>query len=128
MGLPQGSILGPLHFSFFINDLPCCCPDVECQLYADKTVIYTSAKSPAKVAAILKEQMERIYIWLKENRLTLNIEKSVFMCLSNRKQNVKIRDHDEEMEEVDEFNFLGVVLDSQLKFDKHKKPLKNGKD
>lgn len=81
MGLPQGSILGPLLFSLFINDFPCCCPDVECQLHADDTVIYTSAKSPAKVAAILSEQMERISTWLQENHLTLNVKKTV-LCAS----------------------------------------------
>lgn len=125
MDLPQGSILGPLLFSLFINDLPCCCPDVECQLYADDTVIYTSAKSSAKVAAVLNKQMERISIWLQENHLTSNVKKTVFMRFYNRKQKEKeiIQVNNKEIEEVDEFNFLGIVLDSQLKFDKHIKKL-----
>ncbi len=39
MGLPQGSILGPMLFSLLVNYLPSICPDVECQLYADDKVI-----------------------------------------------------------------------------------------
>jgi len=60
MGLPQGSIFGPLLFNFVVKD-------VECQLYANDTVIYTSAKSSAKVAAVLNEQMKSISMWLQEN-------------------------------------------------------------
>ncbi len=125
MGLPQGSILGPMLFSLFINYLPSSCPDLECQIYADDTVIYTSAKSSAKVVVLLSEQMEKISKWLQENNLTLNVKTTVFMCFSNRKkiEKVKIRVFNEEIEEVTEVRFLGVVLDSQLKFDKHIKGL-----
>lgn len=101
MGLSQGSILGPLIFCLFINNLLCCCPDVE--LNADDTVIYTSDKSSAKVATILNEP---------ENHLTLNVKKT--LLIENKKK--KERVHSEETEEVDEFKFLGFVLDSQLKF------------
>ncbi len=121
MGLPQGSILGPMLFILLVNYLPSICPDVECQLYADDTVIWASAK----VVALLNEQMEKISKWLQENNLTLNVNKTVFMCFSNRKktEKVTIRVFNEEIEEVTEVCFLGVVLDSQLKFDKHIKRL-----
>ncbi len=104
MGLPQGSIVGPMLFSLFVNDLPCSCPDVECQIYADDTVIYTSAKSSAKVVALLNEQMEKISKWFQENNLTLHVKKTVFMCFSNRKNTeiVKIRVFNKETEEVNE--------------------------
>lgn len=49
-GVPQGSILGPLLFSLYINNLPSVCPDVYIQMYADDTVIYTHGKNTAQVA------------------------------------------------------------------------------
>lgn len=52
-GVPQGSILGPLLFCIYINDLPQTCPDVNIQMYADDTVIFTHARSKEHAAAKL---------------------------------------------------------------------------
>ena len=126
MGIPQGSILGPLLFSLYINDLPSCCKDTTCQMYADDTIIYVSAVSPCKAAEILTREMEGVSQWLKRNNLTLNLKKTVAMSFSIRRRvncelNIKI--DQEVIEEVSDFKFLGVILDSQLKFDKHIKKL-----
>ncbi len=66
--------------------------------------------------------MEKISRLLQENNPTLNVKKTVFMCFSNRnktEKKMKIKVLNEEIGEVNEVSFLGVVLDSQLKNDKH---------
>ena len=57
VGVPQGSILGPLLFSLHVNYLPLLCPEVDTQMYADDTVILAHGKNRCEVAAKLTEAM-----------------------------------------------------------------------
>ena len=68
----------------YINDLPNTCPGVSCQIYADDTVIYTSAKTASMAAAQLTQELENISNWLELSQLTLNVQKTVSMCISIR--------------------------------------------
>ena len=86
MGVPQGSILGPLLFSLFINDLPTVCDDVETLMYADDTVLFVHGKRATEVASKLSAAMEKISVWLNHSCLTLNADKTVTMFFSKAKR------------------------------------------
>ena len=125
-GLPQGSVLGPILFCLYINDLPTICTDTECQMYADDTVFYVSAKNPHQASEILSRQMVGVSEWLQRNHLTLNYKKTVSMCFSIREKvldKFHITIDAKEIDVVNDFKYLGVTLDSRLKFDIHIKKL-----
>ena len=91
-------------------------------MYADDTVIYVSAATPCEAGAKLTPELEEVSQWLKRNHLTLNLKKTVAMHFSIRRRvnkDLKIIIDQEEIEEVSNFKFLGIILDSQLKFDTH---------
>ena len=78
-GVPQGSVLGPLLFSLYVNDLPNVCPNTNTLMYADDTVIFVHGSNAAQVADQLTNSMKHITAWLKQNCLQLNVSKTVSM-------------------------------------------------
>ena len=126
LGVPQGSILGPLLFSAYINDLPSVCDEVGTLMYADDTVLYTSGKDPEQVAAKLSLAMEKVTQWLQYSRLTLNTDKTVTMFFSNKQRKMALPNiyvNGQLIKNVNEFKYLGVTLDSTLTFKSHIKKM-----
>lgn len=124
MGVPQGSVLGPLLFSLYINDLPQQCHDVELQMYADDTVVYTHAKTAELAAAKLTIALERITHWLDQSCLSLNVNKTKGMFFSKtmvQPPNTDILIKGEKIDIITDFKYLGVTLDPNLNFKKHVK-------
>lgn len=78
-GVPQGSTLGPLLFSIFINDLPSICSNCLAHLYADDTVIYTSNSDIIQIQNSLQSDFNLVQKWLYNNKLVLNKKKSCSM-------------------------------------------------
>ena len=87
-GVPQGSVLSPLHFLLFINDLHLCCPSGAVRIFADDTSIFFSCSNIKEVTSKAQEIMVQLNNWFHTNKLTLNTNKSNFDIFRPPKQNI----------------------------------------
>ena len=126
IGIPQGSILGPLLFTVYINDLPEALPDIKVDMYADDTTLHIAGNNHLDVVYSLQSAMDRLLKWLEINRLVLNVDKTKLMFIGSIKKlnliqadEVNVNVKGKTLEVVDSAKILGMHIDSQLKFDKH---------
>ncbi|CAB4020279.1 Hypothetical predicted protein [Paramuricea clavata] len=82
-GVPQGSILGPLLFLSYINDLPECLQNTTPGMYADDTQIYASSASFTELVTKLNEDLENRVKWLSQNKLQLHNKKTKVMFIGS---------------------------------------------
>ena len=92
VGVPQGSILGPLLFLLYINDLPQCLNHCKSILYADDTLLYYSGKTVADLQLKINTDLESLSQWLNNNLLILNYDKTKFMIFANKKPTPSLSD------------------------------------
>ena len=120
-GVPQGSILGPLFFVLYINDLPHCLNKTKPRLFADDTNLTASANSMTDLEAAVNSDLENLRKWLIANKLSLNVAKTEFMLIgsklmikniSNSHPNVFIENN--QIKQVHECKNLGVTIDQHL--------------
>ncbi|CAF1139948.1 unnamed protein product [Brachionus calyciflorus] len=121
-GVPQGSVLGPLFFLIFINDLSFCMEVIKCKLFADDTTIYHEGDDLDKLLNDFKNLLRPFFDWCLINRLEVNWSKTYIMVITNKRvknlKNLKnVNLGTAEIEVVDNFKLLGVSIDSKLNFE-----------
>ena len=118
-GVPQGSILGPLLFNIFINDLLLIIQKTNICNFADDNTIYSCASSTEEVLCRLKYDLTNVLSWFSLNHLAANHAKFQMMFLGTTDENIKISVDNFILENKSSVKLLGVTLDKSLSLKEH---------
>ena len=117
-GVPQGSILGPLLYLCYVNDMQI---SVSCKLllYADDAALLVSGRDPKEVSSLLGTNLKSCNQWLIDNKLSIHLGKTECILFGpknklNESQNFKVEYDDYSIKSVDTVKYLGLELDQSL--------------
>ena len=126
-GVSQGSVLGPHHFLLYINDIANFSPLGSIRLFADDTNVFLEHKDLEQLYTNAKIVLEYLFMWFKDNRLTVNSNKSSFTIFTTKYK----RNNNEIPDTFDilmssSTKYLGVFIDEELNWNTHINHITNG--
>ena len=125
-GVPQGSILGPLLFLIYVNDLAKASSDLLPVMFADDTNIFLSHKHIPDLFLKMNNELEKLTLWFKSNKLSLNVKKTKFSLFHSIRKKTDIPNKlpilkmdNTEINRDQVTKFLGVLIDENLTWKPH---------
>ena len=122
-GVPQESVLGPLLFLIYINDLINSTTKLFTILFADDTNMFCSGKDMHELETTVNSELAQVQEWLTLNQLTLNIKKTNFIIFKSHKKllrrDLRLTLNGTVLQRVEDSKFLGIVIDQHLTWKNH---------
>ena len=122
-GVPQGSVLGPLLFLIYINDLPKSLRYGLPFIFADDTALIYVERNPKALQKRINIDMKLLLRWLKANKISLNVDKTEIIIFKHKLKKItfdfKVKLDGKRLVFKDCVNYLGVLIDSQLNWSHH---------
>ena len=126
-GVPQGSVLGPLLFLIYINDLYLSVKYSTARHFADDTCLLIQNKSPKRLKKLLNQDLKFLNQWLQANKISLNASKTEILIFKHRNKplnyDLKIKLNGKRLYPSKYVKYLGVLIDNQLSWNYHVKSL-----
>ena len=115
-GVPQGSVLGPILFIIYINDICNVSDVVKCVLFADDTNIFCSERNLTDLELTLNRELGKLFVWFSVNKLSLNLSKTNYILFRNRSADtdLNIRMNTINVTRVRSSKFLGIIIYENL--------------
>ena len=125
-GVPQGSIMGPLLFLLFINDLPLYTDPINTDLYADDTTLYETGISRLAIESNLQIALNNLSDWCKVNGMAINTSKAKLMLITTHQRRAVLDSdelllalNNENLNTINKDKILGVTIDNNLAWSSH---------